>query len=199
MPTHLVVPNTLEAERIIGMMNKNLPAFLSHMLQEQGLLDEFSKELLQRSCEATMLADMHQCRWDPATCTLTTEDERAHVEKTKAFEGAAWFKDEFGLLGQRACNQKQYATPEALFNLDDASSRKTIHDRHRNTQGDGDIQMDTPPKKARRAMVDLTADTGDSASHTSSSSLEESSSDTGSRSDASSEGGEDSTSAANRG
>jgi hypothetical protein len=121
------------------------------------------------------------------------------VKKTKAFEGAAWIKDEFGLLGQRACNQKQYAAPEALFNLDDAGSRKTIHDCHRNTQGDGDVQMGTLPKKACRAMVDLTADTGDSASHMSLSSSEESSSDTGSRSDASSEGREDSTSVANHG
>jgi hypothetical protein len=199
MPTHLVVPNTPEAERLIGMMNKNLPAFLSHALKEQGLPNKFTKEILQRSCEATMLADMHCCKWDPATCTLTTEDKRAQVEKTKAFEGAAWFRDEFGLLGQRARNQKWYAAPEALFNLDDVGSCKTIHDRHKNAQGEGNEQMGTPPKKARWAMVDLTVDTGDSASHTSSSSSEVSSRDDGSRFKASSGEGEDSTSAANGG
>ncbi len=83
MPTHLVVPNTPEAERLIGMMNKNLPVFLSHALKEQGLPDKFTKELLQRSCEAMMLADMHRCKWDPATCTLTTEGKRAQVEKPR--------------------------------------------------------------------------------------------------------------------
>ncbi len=85
MPTHLIVPNTPEAERLIRMMNKNLPAFLSHALKEQGLPNEFTKELLQWSCEATMLANMHRCKWDPATRTLTTEDKCAQVEKTKAF------------------------------------------------------------------------------------------------------------------
>jgi hypothetical protein len=130
MPTHLVVPNTPEAERLIGMMSKNLPAFLLHTLKEQGLPDEFVNELLQRSCEATMLAEMHRCKWDATTRTLMTEDERDQAEKTKVFKGAAWFKDEFGLLGQKARNQKWYTAPEALFNLEDAGSRKTIHDRH---------------------------------------------------------------------
>ncbi len=145
-----------------------------------------------------MLADMHRCKWDPATCTLTTEDERAQVEKTKAFEGAAWFRDEFGLLGQLARNQKQYAAPEALFKLDDVGSCKTIHDRHKNAQGEGNEQMGTPPKKARRAMVDLTANTWDFASHTSLSSLEVSLSDNGLCFKVSSGEGEDSMSTANR-
>ncbi len=50
MPTHLVIPNTPEAKRLIGMMNKNLPAFLFHTLKEQGLPDKFINELLQKSC-----------------------------------------------------------------------------------------------------------------------------------------------------
>ncbi len=127
------------------------------------------------------------------------EDECAQVEKNKAFEGAAWFKDKFGLLGKSANNQKWFATPESLFNLDNAGSRRTIHDRHINPQGDGKEQMGTPPRKACKAMVDLTVDTGDSASHTSSSSLEVSLSNEGSRSKASSSEEEDSTSAANGG
>ncbi len=36
MPTHLVVPNTPEAERIIGMMNKNLPAFYLTRCRNRG-------------------------------------------------------------------------------------------------------------------------------------------------------------------
>ncbi len=83
--------------------------------------------------------------------------------------------------------------------MDNVGSGKTIHDRHKNAQGEGNEQMGTPPKKARRAMVDLTADTGDSASHTSLSSLEVSSSDDGLRFKASSGEGEDSTSAADGG
>jgi hypothetical protein len=195
MPMHLVVPNTPEAEQLVGMMNKNLPAFLSHTLKEQGLPDEFINELLQKLCKATMLANMHRCKWDAATWTLTTEDKLDQVEKIKAFEGAAWLKDEFGLLGQKAHNQKRYAAPEALFNLDDAGSRKTIHDHHRAPQeSEGTTyQVGTPPKKARKALVNLTTAKGDSESHKSLSSSEDlSSSDEGPRFKASSGKGEDS-------
>jgi hypothetical protein len=190
MPTHLVVPNTPEAERLIGMMNKNL----------QGLPNDFVKELLQRSCEATMLADMSRCKRDANTRTLTTEDEQDQAEKTKASEGAAWFKDKFGLLGQKARNQKRYTAPEVLFNLEDAGSRKTIHDRHRAPQGGTTHQVGTSPRKARKAVVDLTTSTGGSTSHMSSSSLEElSSSNKGSHSKAFSNEGKDSSSAAGSG
>jgi hypothetical protein len=108
-----------------------------------------------------MLADMSRCKWDANTRTLTTEDKRDQAEKTKAFEGAAWFKDEFGLLGQKARNQKRYTAPEALFNLEDAGSRKTIHDHHRSSQGGTTDQVRTP-RKARKAVVDLTTSTGGS-------------------------------------
>jgi hypothetical protein len=200
MPTHLVVPNTPEAEWLIGMMNKNLPAFLSYTLKEQGLPDDFVKELLQRSCEVTMLADMSRCKWDTNTRTLTTEDEWDQAEKTKGFEGAAWFKDKFGLLGQKARNQKRYTAPEALFNLEDAGSRKTIHYHHRAPQGGMTDKVGTPPRKARKAVMDLTTSAGGSASHTSSSSMEElSSSNEGSRSKAFSNEGEDSLSVARSG
>ena len=80
------------------MIYNNLPAFLWHMLQEQGLPKEFIKDLLQRSCEATMLAKMHNCRWDEKTRTLTTAEEAMRKEEVKAFKSASWFKDEFGLL-----------------------------------------------------------------------------------------------------
>ncbi len=109
------------------------------------------------------------------------------MEKTKAFEGAAWFWDEFGLLGPKARTQKRYAAPKALFNLDDAGLRKTIHDCHRAPQkSDGKtVLVGTPPKKARTALVDLTTMKGDYASHNSlSSSKDLSSSNKGSRSKA---------------
>ena len=88
-PTFLVIPLTSEAERLTLMMNKNPPAFLWHMLREQGLPEDFIKELLDKTCEATMLMDMHSCTWDEETRTLTTPEEGRCKEVTKAFESAA--------------------------------------------------------------------------------------------------------------
>ncbi len=176
LPMHIIIPNTPEAERLVSMMNKNLPAFLSNMLKEQGLPDKFIDDILKNSCEATMLAKMHKCAWDPATKTLTTEREVSQAAKT-----AAWFKDEFGLLAKNPRNQKRYMAPEALFNLDKTGSRKTIHDRHeRNRKHNGpDVSAVTPPRRgkstATAGMVDLTGSTRDSASHTNSSSSDDSS------------------------
>ncbi len=201
MPTHLIIPNTPEAEQLVGMMNKNLLAFLLHTFKEQGFPDDFVADLLKNSCETTMLAEMSRCKWDENTRTLTTAEESAQVEKTKAFENAAWFKDEFGLLGQRARTQKQYTAPEALFNLADEGSRKTIHDRHREASNKGNkTQVGTPPRLTRKGVVDLTTTDRDSTSHTSSDSSEDlSSSDEGLHSNASSSGEEDSAGAAGSG
>jgi len=92
------------------------------MLKEQGLPDNFIDNFLKNSCKATMLANMHQCKWDSVNCILTTEEEVSHAAKTKAFEGADWFKDVFGLLTQNAGTQQRYTAPETLFNLDKSGS-----------------------------------------------------------------------------
>jgi len=175
-PTHLVVPNTPEAERMINMMNKNLPAYLYHTLIEHGLPEDFVEELLEKSCEATMLAERHRCKWDTATKNLTTVEDSIQSEKAKAFEGAAWFKDEFGLLGKNATrNQTRVVAPETLFDLDNAGSRKTIHDSHKKVQIEEGASkvLGTPPRKEKaKSVVDMTGDDEDSASSTSSSSGE---------------------------
>jgi hypothetical protein len=163
-------------------------------LIEHGLPQEFVEELLENSCEATMLAERHRCKWDTATKTLTTAEDSIESEKAKAFEGAAWFKDEFGLLGKNATqNQTRYAAPEALFDLDDAGSRKTIHDRHKKVQIEesANTVLGTPPRNGKKkSVVDMTGGDEDSASSTSSSSGEsKGSGDERSRSQASSSGG----------
>jgi hypothetical protein len=51
-PTHVIIPQAEEAERMIGMMNKSLPAFLHHMLLEADFPEEFVKKLIKELCEA---------------------------------------------------------------------------------------------------------------------------------------------------
>jgi hypothetical protein len=95
MPTYVVIPNTPGAERMLLMMNKNLPALFWYMLLEQGYPKQFIKNLLQHTCEASMLAEMYRCQWDEMTLTLTTAKEAKREKEVKAFESASWFKDEF--------------------------------------------------------------------------------------------------------
>ncbi len=54
-PTYVVVPQTEEAERMIGMVNKNLPAFLYHMMLEIDFTEEIIKKLLKDSCKMSLV------------------------------------------------------------------------------------------------------------------------------------------------
>jgi hypothetical protein len=174
-PVHVVIPQAEEAERMIGMMNKNLPAFLFHILTEAGFTDDFLQELFRRTCEASLVAEVSTCKWDRATRTLTTRADERHEKAIKAFEGAAWFKDEFGML-KKGSKDSSRMPKEALFNLDGVASVKTIHDRHQK-------------KETKKGEIDLTNETdGDSASQTSSSSSDDDESSERSRSNASSSG-----------
>jgi hypothetical protein len=181
LPMHLIISNTPEAEQLISMMNKNLSAFLVYVLKEQGFPKELIDDLLKNSCKATMLAKMHQCKWDPVNQVLITEEEESQVAKTKAFKGATWFKDEFGLLAQNSCAQKRYTASEALVNLDESGLRKTIHEPHEehHNKNSPNASAGTPPRTAQGkiqsavCMVDLTGSTRDSASQMSSSSFKD--------------------------
>ena len=203
-PTYLIVPNTPKAERMIGMMNKNLPAYLYHTLLDFGLPEDFIEDLLQHSCEAMMLAERHCCKWDKENRTLTTADDEIQAEKAMAFDGAAWFKDKFGLLGKNSIkNSTHYAALEALFNLDDAGPRKTINDCHKKvqTKEGATAAVGTPPRSGTKMqLVDMTTTDGDFASHTSSSSNKGTNlSNKGSRSKSSGSDEDDSMSAAGSG
>ena len=69
---HIVVPNSPEAERMVVMMNKNLPAYVGNVLKDQGLPESYLFELVRRSCCPVMVAKISQCKRDQDTCTLST-------------------------------------------------------------------------------------------------------------------------------
>ncbi len=71
-PTHVIIPQTKEAERMIGMMNRNLPVFLYHMLLELDFTEDIVKSLLKKSCEASLVADILNCKWQSDVRALTT-------------------------------------------------------------------------------------------------------------------------------
>ena len=183
-PTHVIVPQTEEAERMIGMMNKNLPAFIYHMLLEIDFTEDIINKLLKNSCEASLVAQISQCKWVSSTRTLTTPEEEIRDKAVKSLEMAAWFKDEFGFL-KRGPQQMPALPIDAQFDLGATGSVKTIHDRHQQ-QPVSILKTSTTAKNAstkttRCDAVDLSKDdddgshSGDSASQTSTSSGEDTS------------------------
>ena len=83
--THIIIPQAKEAERMIGMMNKNLPIFLHHMLLEADFPEEIVKKLIKESCKVSLVAEISSCKWDCKTRTLTTIADEMHEEGLKAF------------------------------------------------------------------------------------------------------------------
>jgi hypothetical protein len=98
-PVHIVFPNSQEAERMVIMMNKNLPAYVGHVLKDQGLPDSYLLELVKRLSCPVMVAEINQCHWDPDSGTLTTKQDAETAKNKEDLEKASWFKDAFANLG----------------------------------------------------------------------------------------------------
>ena len=159
-----VIPNTPEAEQMILMMNRNFPAYVYHVLADQGLPKDFLMELFTRLCCPTLIAEMESCTWDPDTGTLTTPREATENKSLAELEQAPWFKDAFADIG-RSSKAGPKPPPESMFNLDEDRSIKTIH--HRNeanllTRGNQPVS-----KKAASETVQLTSSDEESASSSS--------------------------------
>ena len=72
----IVIPNTLEAETMVAMMNKQLPAYLKFYLDDLGVDKDFIRKLLTRACCPELIHEINSCRWDKETKVLTTPGEK---------------------------------------------------------------------------------------------------------------------------
>jgi hypothetical protein len=91
-PPYVIIPQAEEAERMIGMMHKNVPAFLFHILTDAGFTNDFIKELLRRTCKASLVAKVPLCKWDSATRSLTNpadENTRRQSKPSKVRRGSS--------------------------------------------------------------------------------------------------------------
>ncbi len=100
------------------------------MLLKQDLPKDFIQTLLKKACNLTLFAKIPSCKWDATQRTMTTKKDSELNGKLKAFKGASWVKDEFGLLN-KANRKSDHAAPKALYNLNGGGSYKTIHDCHK--------------------------------------------------------------------
>jgi hypothetical protein len=160
-----VIPNTPEAEQMILMMNKNFPAYVGHVLRDQGLPDDFLIELFDCSCCPTMISEMGLYMWDSNSGILTTLQESAEKQNLAELEKAAWYKDAFKDLG--VAKQGHLKTPpESLFNLDEDRSIKTVHlcnDNRLPSAGGSTL----PRKKPNTKVVELVSSDEESTSSSS--------------------------------
>ena len=90
-------------------------------------------DLLKATCDATLVAEIADCVWDPDTQTITTPQEKKENDNLKEMENATWWNNAFDLkeIGKKPAKRAADKKPEELFDLNaDALSFATIHNRH---------------------------------------------------------------------
>jgi len=133
-PVLAIIPACSEAEQLVHMMNKQVAAFLFYFLTTVAALPKkFDMDLLKATCDATLVAEIADCEWDPDTQTITTPQEEKENEDVEEMENATWWNNAFDLkeLGKKSDKRAADKKPEELFDLDaDALSFVTVHNRH---------------------------------------------------------------------
>ena len=121
----VVIPSTKEAEAMVAMMNKNVPAYLTFYTKDLGMDMCFIHELLNESCDPTLIHATSQCKWDSKMKMLETPQD-LEAKKEKQMEDANFYVDIFGQFMKGKKEEKVYIDPENMFDLDGEASVKSI-------------------------------------------------------------------------
>jgi hypothetical protein len=146
---------------MIHMMNKNFPAYLSFILQDQLFPKDFISELIRKSCCQTKAKEIHLCTWDSEKMILTTPKDKS-TDAGQSIAQASWFKDAFADLNiaKKGKGRLPAPPPESLFNLAADRSVKTIHDKPASNPKGGKKR---PSNKNTSEAVNLTGSDEESA------------------------------------
>ena len=81
-----VVPNTKEADAMVGSLNCQMPAFIKHYLLYRGLPSDFVTRLVVASCCPTLVGEINTVRWDKKNLELITGEDVEEEVRLSAFE-----------------------------------------------------------------------------------------------------------------
>ena len=154
----VVVGNTPAAEKMVEMMNKNVAAYLTHMLPSLKIGETFIKNLLKASIDPSLIHEMVHCTWDAQTFTLTTPKDAAAAKK-KNIEDAAWYQKDFGShIKKKGKEKKEYVAPEDVYNLDDNHTFKTLTERPEKYKGTPGAETINLGSEKEPGVIDVDAD-----------------------------------------
>jgi len=69
-PVEIVIPNTWEAEAMVGEINRQLPAYIRHYLGDKGFKLEFVTRLIVAACCPVLVGKMNSVTWDAKNMAL---------------------------------------------------------------------------------------------------------------------------------
>ena len=79
---------------MIETLNKNVAAFLYHVMRGWNMDEHFIENLLCATVDPELVADIDNCKWDVKTNTLRTPKDEEN-EKQKSIEDSAWYNSEY--------------------------------------------------------------------------------------------------------
>jgi hypothetical protein len=127
-PVEVVIPNTKEAEAMLGNVNRHVPAFIKFYLEERGLWPDLITRLIIASCCPSDVAKLTGVTWDSTNQIVVTPADVRDKESLEAFALQDWYFDLEKLrVSPRKKKAHKYTAPEALFNLDADRSVVTLH------------------------------------------------------------------------
>jgi hypothetical protein len=88
-----IIPACAEAKRLVQMMNKQVAAFLFYFLNDASLPQKFVMYLIKATCDATLVAKIPECKWDPKTQTITTPHKKKEDKEDEEMENATWWNN----------------------------------------------------------------------------------------------------------
>jgi hypothetical protein len=96
-PVLTIIPACVEAKRLVQMMNKQVVAFLFYFLKDASLPQKIVMDLIKATCNATLVAKIPECKWDPKTQTITTPHEKKGDKEEEELGNATWWNNVFDL------------------------------------------------------------------------------------------------------
>ena len=110
-------------------MNKQLLVYLSNYLVDACMGKVFVKALIQGAVFPALNHAVGTCTWEISKKKVTIS-ENAKQERHQVLEDVAWYKDEYGahMSTKGRKNEKEYSSPEMMYDIDREHSIKTIHE-----------------------------------------------------------------------
>jgi hypothetical protein len=130
---HIVHPNIPEGETLATSFQKQPAVFIKHHLLDQKVDEEFIRKFLDTFVDAQFIHDIQNCKWDSKTQTLLTKEEQEQDFQVTNLEAQAWYQDvikQYEQVKDKEMRSKNYAAQEALFDLDEEMSTKTMHEKN---------------------------------------------------------------------
>ena len=158
MSVDVVIGNTLAAEAMVEMINKNIAAYLTYFLPTIGCSKEFIKDLLSAAVDPSLLHEVEYCTWEEKTLTLTTPKD-VEKAKNKSIEDAAWYQNNFGVhMEKKEKKKKKHVAPENVYQLDEEHTYVSLNDRPGKYAGSPGAATIDLGKKKRPGEIDVDAD-----------------------------------------